>query len=118
LEKFSVKGCRILWDKRKKILKKAKTAIKKDLLGMSDIIQEAMDYTKDKALKERETEVIYWLNTNVGEDWYRIRIHYEPGFKGWYISIYDHDDPIGEIVSDTWPLLQITLDEDIEPETI
>jgi len=31
----------MLWDKRKKILKKAKPAIKEDLLGMSDIILEA-----------------------------------------------------------------------------
>jgi len=118
LKTFSIKECRILWDKRKKILKKAKPAIKKDLLGMSDIIQEAMDYTKDKALKKRETRIIYWLNTNVGEDWYTIEIHYDPSYKAWYISICDDGEPIGEIVSDTWPLLQILLDEDIEPETI
>lgn len=62
MESFSIKECRVLWDKRKKILKKAKPAIRKDLLGMSDIIKEAMDYTKDKALKKRETQIVYWLN--------------------------------------------------------
>ena len=118
MKKFSVKKCRILWDKRKKILKKAKPAIKKDLLSMSAIIQEAMEYTKDKTLKKRETVIIYWLNTNMGEDWYTITIHYEPGYKAWNITMRDHEEPIGEIVSDTWPLFQILLDEDVELETI
>jgi len=54
----------------------------------------------------------------VGEDWYTITIHYEPGYKAWNITIRDHEEPIGEIVSDTWPLFQILLDEDVELETI
>jgi len=118
LETFSIKGCRILWDKRKKILKKAKCAIRRDLLSMSDIIQEAMEYTKEKALKKRETQIIYWLNTKVGEDWYTVKIHYDPSYKAWNVTICDQGEPIGEIVSDTWPFLQLLFEEDVEPEAI
>lgn len=118
LNMFSIKECRILWDKRKRIPKKAKHAIKKDLLGMSDLIHEAMEYTRDKALKGRETEIVYWLNTGVGEDCYTIKIWYEHGTKAWGITIEDHGELIGEIVSDKWRLLQLLLDEDIEPETM
>ncbi len=112
-----MKDVRVLWDKRRRVSNKMKQGIMKDLLGMSDIIQEAMEYTKEKTLKKRETEIIYWLNTNVGEDWSRIRIFYEPSQKGWYIDIYDDEDYcIGEIVSDTWPLCPIDADENTESE--
>jgi len=114
---FSIKECRILWDKRKRIPKKAKHAIKKELLGMSDLIQEAMEYTKDKTLKERETEIVYWLNTNTAND-YTIKIWYEHNQKAWGISIEDRGEPIGEIVSDKWRLLQLLLDKDTELETM
>ena len=74
-------------------------------------------YTKEKTLKKRETEIIYWLNTNVGEDWFRIRIFYEPSQKGWYIYIHDDENHcIGEIVSDTWSLCHIDADENTESE--
>lgn len=115
---FSITECSILWDKRKKISKRVKRAIKKDLLGMSDLIQEAMEYTRDKTLKGRETVIIYWLNTKVGDDSYKINISYEPSLKAWHVSIHDTEESIGEIVSDKWTLLQILSDEDAESERI
>lgn len=85
---------------------------------MSDLIHEAIEYTRDKALKGRKTKIVYWLNTGVSEDCYTIKIWYEHGTKAWGISIEDHGEPIGKIVSDKWRLLQLLLDEDIEPETM
>ena len=120
LKRFSIKDCQIAWDKRKSIPRKHKKAIKTDLLGMSRIIEEAMDYTRSKALEKRETVVEYWLSTDTGDDWYTLRIFYEPGLKGWQSDLQNTNEngSIGELVSGKQRFIQILLDENAEKEEI
>lgn len=85
---------------------------------MSEMIEEAMNFTKDKMQKKRETEIMFWLNTNTANS-YRILLNYEPSVKAWNICV---DDEMGrrvaEITSQRWRFLQILQDEDVETETI
>jgi hypothetical protein len=99
---------------------KHKQAIRADLLGMSRIIEQALDYTKNKALEKRETVVEYWLNTNTGDDWYILRIFYEQELEGWNCSLQktSGDRSVGELVSGKQRFMQILLDEDAEKEEI
>ena len=84
LEKFSIGGCQILWLRKRRVPKKDRQAIIADLEGMSDIIHEAMNYTK-KASKNRETIIQFLLNTEENSRSYYLHINYEPGMEGWRI---------------------------------
>jgi hypothetical protein len=119
---MDINDCKILWDKRKgfRISKRDREAIKKDLRTMSKLIEEAMIYTKEKLLKEnRETVVQLWLNTNTSNTYY-INLHYDCGSEAWLLTIEDADakKPVGEIVSDKYPLMQLLIDEDAEVDAI
>jgi len=120
LKRFSIKDCQIAWDKRKGISGKHKQAIKADLLGMSRNIEQALDYTRNKALEKRETVVEYWLKTNTGDDWYRLRIFYELKLEGWKCSLQktSENGSVGELVTGKQRFIQILLDEDAEKEEI
>lgn len=125
MEQFSIGGCQILWFKKRRTSKRDKQAIKVDLEGMSDIIQEAMNYTKNSS-RNRNTEIRFFLNTKENSHSYDLRIAYEPGMEGWSITIYraEHtrrfpENYVGEVVSERWSICQTFRDEDYEaPETI
>jgi hypothetical protein len=72
MEKFSVLDCEILWNKKNKIAKSHKTAIKEMLKTMSASIQNAMKFTSDNEqgivtyafipeIETQECEVFYFL---------------------------------------------------------
>jgi len=87
---------------------------------MSNIIEEAMSYTKDKILKnKRETQVRFWLNTNTGDSDYCVEIGYERR-GAWSFDIWDADEHniVGEMTSEKWPFFVILQEEDTEEETI
>ena len=92
---------------------------------MSNVIQEAMNYTK-KASKKRETEIRFALNAKEDSRSYDLHIGYEPGMEGWSITIYrtEHtrrfpEKYVGDVVSEKWSLCQTFKDEDYEaPEAI
>ncbi len=109
---------RILWDKRRKSPKRDKSAIRADLESMTETIDEAMIFTKNKVLKEnRETEVRLWLNTDT-PDSYILEIHYDPGYEAWYISLSYDGESVGEIISDKWRSMRILPDENVETENV
>lgn len=120
LNRFSFSDCKILWVKKTRTPKRDKAAIKADLKTMSNIIEEAMTYTKDKISKEnRETVVRFLLNTGVLEESYYLQIHYDLGMKAWFFGISTgNDEPTAEIISEKCPSLQILLDEDAEEENL
>jgi hypothetical protein len=117
---MDINDCKILWDKRKgfRIPQRHREAIKKDLKTMSKIIEEAMNYTKEKRLKDnREIVVQIWLNTNTQTN-YHVDLTYEP-LGAWSLTIMDDTNkPVGEIVSDKYPLMQLLMDEDAEVDTV
>ena len=92
---------------------------------MSDVIQEAMNYTK-KASKNRDTEIQFALNAKENSRSYDLRIGYEPGMESWLITIYRIENTrrfperyVGDVVSEKWSLRQTFEDEDYEaPEAI
>jgi len=116
---MDINDCKILWDKRIKISKRDKEAIKRDLKTMSEIIWEAMVYTKEKWVKNnRETAVQFWLNTNTSTDYY-ISLNYEPT-GAWLLTIVDAgtNKLVGNIVSEKLLLMQFLMDEDAEVDAI
>jgi hypothetical protein len=119
---MDINDCKILWDKRKgfKISKRDKVAIKRDLKTMSKIIEEAMIYTKEKRLKDnRETVVQFLLSTNTPTNYY-VELFYDLGDGAWHLGIEDADakKPVGEIVSEKLPLIQMLMDEDAEVDAL
>jgi len=119
LTRFSSSGCKILWDKRTRIPKRDKVAIKEDLKTISNLIEEAMTYTKEKLLEEnREIEVKFWLNTKTSES-YHLAIHYDLGMEAWHFYLdSDSHESVGEVINEKWPCLQILLDKDVEEEPL
>ena len=90
MEKFSVLDCEILWNKKNKIPKSHKTAIKETLKTMSASIQNAMKFTSDNEqsivtytfipeIENQECEVSYFLEVYVAG--------YEEEQKFWHAAV-------------------------------
>jgi hypothetical protein len=116
MEMFSILDCEVLWNKRTKIPKRHRYAIKKDLKTMSAAVWEAMKFTKDRAVENRETVIKYWLNTDTPVD-YILSVHYEPSFEAWYAGIED-ENTVAEITSEKFRIFYSLQDEDVEKEPI
>ena len=90
---------------------------------MSDLIVNAMNYSKERA--PRWTEVKFELNVNAEnpDNGYFLQIAYEPVEEGWHAIIetdqHVRGEMVGEVVSEKWSLGQMFFDEDYEaPEKI
>ena len=121
---FTIEGCQVLWDKKAKVSKEDKLAIVADLRCMSRLIEDAVNYTKERM--ERKTGVEYSLGPIKDTHSYYLQIFYDPEMQGWDVTINTvlnkegyPEKFVGEIVSETWQLTQTFHDEDYGvPETI
>lgn len=113
-----------MWLKKAKVPKKCRQEIAADLRGMSDLIEEAMDYTKER--HGRDTAIRFLLKTEENSHSHYLQINYELGMKAWSVTIYRIQNTsgfpenfIGDIVSEKGPLCQTFYDEDYRvPDTI
>jgi len=109
--KFSIVGCQIRWFKKTTISKKTRQLIKKNLRGMSAILEKVMNCTKEEALENRAAEIRLVVTPTV-----HLAVEYCQ--DGWHLGLATCSDPVGEIVRKGAPFVTELDDKDIETETI
>ena len=125
MEKFSVLDCEILWNKKNKIPKSHKTAIKETLKTMSASIQNAMKFTSDNEqgivtyafipeIENQECEVFYFLEVYVAG--------YEEEQKFWHAAVRSRskvwdDAHLADIYDEKFRLYTSLLEEDSQPDS-
>lgn len=95
-----------------------------DIRGMSHLIEEAMNYTKERY--SRDATIRFSLKVGEKSPSYFLQIYFEPGMKQWSVTIYRIENIqrfpenfVGEIVSEKWSLSQTFYDDDYRrPEII
>ncbi len=125
MEEFSVLDCEILWNKKNKIPKSHKTAIKETLKTMSTSIQNAMKFTSDNEqgivtyafipeIENQECEVSYFLEVYVAG--------YEEEQKFWHAAVRSKskvwdDAHLADIYDEKFRLYTSLLEEDAQPDS-
>jgi thioredoxin 1 len=108
---FSIVGCQIRWIKNATISKKTRQLVKKNLRGMSTLLEKVMNCTKEEALENRPAEIrltvapLIYLAVEYCQD-------------GWHLGLETRSEPVGEIVRKGTPFITELDDKDIETETI
>jgi hypothetical protein len=70
MDAFSISECELLWDTRKKMAKREKQALKKELKALSASIGKAIQFIKDAALEGSEPTVTWILGANLNYELY------------------------------------------------
>jgi hypothetical protein len=65
MDTFSITDCELYWDTRKKISKKDKRELKKEVKALSTTIGKAMQFLKEAALDKAEPTVSFILGGNL-----------------------------------------------------
>ena len=109
--KFSIVGCQIRWSKELTISKKTRQLIKKNLRGMSAILEKVMNCTREEALENRMAEIRLavappvYLSVQYCED-------------GWHLGLETYSEGVGEIVRKGAPFIRELDDKHVETETV
>ncbi len=125
MEEFSILDSEILWNKKNKIPKSHKTAIKEYLKTMSVPIKNAMKFTSDNEqsivtfafspeIKNQECEVFYILEVYVAGC--------EEELKYWHATVSDEskacdETHLADIYNEKFRLYTSLLEEDAQPDT-
>lgn len=109
--KFSFKGCQIRWCKKAEVTSKDKRTITKNLESMSELIQKAMNYTKEKTLEDIAEEI----RISVGPKIYLVIEYCQ---NSWHLGLETTTDYVGEIVGKAAPLICLLEDKDVKAERI
>lgn len=109
--KFSIKTCQIRWHKTANVPEKDRQLIKKILQTMSDVIEKAMDYTREEGKSNRIAEVRLPVRPNV-----YLMIEYCP--EGWHFILETFTECVAEIVCEGEPFVGVLDKSEYETETI
>lgn len=125
MEEFSILDSEILWNKKNKIPKSHKTAIKEYLKTMSDSIKKAMKFTSENEqsivtyafspeIKNQECEVFYILEVYVAGC--------EEEQKYWHAAVRDEskacdDAHLADIYNEKFRIYTSLLEEDAQADT-
>jgi len=125
MEEFSILNCEILWNKKNKISKSHKTALKENLKTMSAKIQNAMKFTSDNEqsivtyplspeIKNQECEELYILEVYVAGC--------EENQKFWHAGIRSgskasDDSYIADIYNEKFRVYTGLLEKEVQPDS-
>ena len=120
MDKFSIKGCQIRWDKEAKVSDKDRQLVRKDLEGMSETIEEALNYVKEKYSKNRIAQVRFQLNSDYADIYLTISYAIFNGKEHIYLGLDNENftECLGEIACKKGLFREILEDKDVEAETI
>jgi len=109
--KFDIEGCQIRWFKKTTISKKQRQLIKKNLRGMSALLEKVMNITREEALENRVGEIRLAVAPPV-----YLAVEYCQ--DSWHLGLETYSEGVGEIVRKGAPFTIELDDKDVETETI
>jgi thioredoxin 1 len=115
LPEVTMKGSQIRWYKKTKISNKDRQLVKRDLEGMSGIINKILNCTKEEALENPLPEIRLPLPSHTHRDIY-LTIAYRD--NRWHLILESPTEIIGEIVSRGFPFIQTLKENEIETDVI
>lgn len=121
MTKFSIKDCHICWWKQAEISDDDKQAVISDLRKSSEIIEEAMNYTRKR---EKQNAIVRFSIGQESDKDFSLQV-YSSGTDGWSVAIFltDYSESVAnpseqmvaEIVSERWQIILILDEEDYNP---
>ncbi len=109
--KFSIKTCQIRWHRTANVSGKDRELIKKNLQTMSEVIQKAMDYTREEGKGGRVAEVRLSVRPNI-----YLMVEYCP--EGWHFILETFTECIAEIMCEGEPFVGVLEKGEYEAETV
>jgi len=109
--KSPVTGCQIRWLKKTTIPKRQRQLIKKNLRGMSPLLEKIMNITREETLEDRPTEIRLAVAPPV-----YLAVEYCQ--DSWHMILETYSEAIGEIACKGAPFTVEFDDKDVETETI
>src|SRR5665647_3711387 len=85
---FKIEKCQVVWSKDS-TSENDRQSIIKELNGMSFVIQEAVDFTKELS-EVKMNEVKFWLSTE-GEIGYTLSIYYDVHARAWGMMLEENE---------------------------
>jgi thioredoxin 1 len=110
-DKFSIAGCHIRWCKKTTISKTQRQLIKKNLRGMSALLEKVMNCTREEALENRVAEIRLAVAPPV-----YLAVEYCQ--DTWHLGLETQSEAVGEIVCKGMPFMNELDDENVETEII
>ena len=109
--KFSVVGCQIRWFKKTITSTEQRELIKKNLKGMSALLEKVISCTKEEALENRVSEIRLAVAPPV-----YLAVEYCQ--DSWHLGLETYSEAVGEITCKGSPFTSELDDKDVETETI